>query len=113
MKKFTIVLISTRSMGRFTDNKISNFSNFLTNSISLPGKWEVGLRAISYPSKVFNVTDEIFNWTVWDTNEESGEVGILTDRLAIPKGLYNSVYEVIDAIKVTIFKKVKMASNRT
>ena len=50
MDSLKILLVSTVSGEFFPDNKLSYFTNFLTEQVNLEGQWEVAISEISYPS---------------------------------------------------------------
>ena len=62
MTSFYIDLLSNASLGIYPNSTLAVFSNFMSNPINLGGgsEWEVALTDISFPTRVYNVTDGEF-----------------------------------------------------
>ena len=71
MEPFTIELVSDASAQPFPDNKLSSFTNFLTEQLNLDGQWEVAISEISYPSMYQNVTEGKFMFLIKKLSKSS------------------------------------------
>ena len=62
MTSFYIDLLSNESLDIYPNNTLAFFSNFMSNPINLRrgSEWEVALTDISFPNRVYNVTDGEF-----------------------------------------------------
>ena len=62
MTSFYIDLLSNASLDIYPNNTLAFFSNFMSNPINLGrgSEWEVALTDISFPNRVYNVTDGEF-----------------------------------------------------
>ena len=64
MSRFTVFLPSNISMELYPQNMVSKFTTKLSDVLELHGNWEVGLVAISFPSKVHNISGSRFSYTL-------------------------------------------------
>ena len=62
MTSFYIDLLSNASLDIYPNNALAFFSNFMSTPINLGkgSEWEVALTDISFPNRVYNVTDAEF-----------------------------------------------------
>ena len=62
MQEFTIDLVSNASIldKRYPNNTITSFANYLSQPLSLPGRWECALTKITIPSQFYNVVEGHF-----------------------------------------------------
>ena len=53
----TVHLVSSASMGVFTDNTLANFKNLFSEESILEGDWRVALSEVNFPAFIYNVVD--------------------------------------------------------
>lgn len=93
---FIIELVSNASMDLYKDNTLSAFTNFLPEQFNLKGPWEVALLEIGLPTQIFNIFEGEFEYTYKDSMSRAFY------QLNVPKGKYESVEEIGDAMSKAI-----------
>ena len=95
MDSLSIELASNASGELFSDNKLSSFTNFLTEKVNLEGHWEVAISEISYPSMYQNITEVKLN-----IFEE--KLSKSTENCNLEPGLYTSITDIVEAMNTLI-----------
>ena len=94
---FTIDLSSNASLDCYPDNTLASFRTSLSAPLELDdNQWTVSLSSITCPKKFFNIVEGKFDYI-------NGKLGIYLSNCRVPKGLYNSVFELIDGMEKGIY----------
>ncbi|KYN09499.1 hypothetical protein ALC57_18386 [Trachymyrmex cornetzi] len=98
-EQFLLVLPSNSSMRHFPDNTTSSFITELPHSIVLHGQWEVATTKIQFPCTFLHIRHKENVIRFIDVKPDEGTKGAFTAKeVAFPNGIYNDIYELIDAI---------------
>ena len=95
MDSFSIELVSNASGELFPDNRLSSFTNFLTEQVNLEGQWEVAISEIYYPSMYQNITEGYFKFF-------DEKLSKSTSTFNLEPGLYTSVTDIVEAMNTLI-----------
>ena len=95
MDSFTIELASNTYSQLFPNNKLSLFTNFFSEQVSLEEQWEVAFSKISYPSMYQNVTEGKFMF--YDE-----KLSKTTEAYYLEPGLYSSITDIVEAMNTLI-----------
>ena len=98
MDSFTIELVSNASGELFPKDTHNSLRNFLPEQVNLEGQGEVVISEISYPSMYQNITEGKFNFF-----EE--KLSKSTSTYNLEPGLYNSITDIVEAMKTFIQQK--------
>ena len=124
MSSFYVDLLSNASLDIYPNNTLAFFSNFMTNPINLgsASEWEVALTDISFPNRVYNITEGKFTLGYIPTPslslslktahhpdavtqvERLPDVPFLNQyqTFVIPKGFYTEMGQIIAAMNLQI-----------
>ena len=78
-----------------SNNKLSSFTNFLTEQINLKGQWEFAISQLSYPSMYQNIMEGKFKFF-----DEKSSISMSTYNLEL--GLCTSITEIVEAMNTLI-----------
>ena len=84
-------------MDYFPDNTLTHYKTKLPEMINLQGQWEVGLSEIQYPHTWYNIKHADAWFMVRDKSNLR-----LFDKVVLPAGYYQSMEDVIKAIKIIL-----------
>lgn len=124
MTSFYIDLLSNASLDIYPNNTLAFFSNFMSNPINLgtASDWEVALTDISFPNRVYNISDGKFTLGYVPTpslkfahklanrpdavsrEETYPDVPFLNQyqTFVIPKGCYTEIEQIVAAMNTQI-----------
>ena len=87
-------------MDYFPDNTLTHYKTKLPETIDLEGQWEVGLLEIQYPHTWYNIKHD----DAWFRVRNKSNLNLL-DRVILPAGYYQSIEDMIKAMKIVLKKK--------
>ena len=100
--EFDVYLVSNGSMNIYPDNKLSSFTNLLSQPMYLEGNWSVALAEITFPTLSSNVPETTV-WKIKGVNWE--EIVPNTNNMVqrtmhtLEAGFYSSIDEIINSIR--------------
>ena len=96
MTSFYIDLLSNASLHIYPKNTLAFFSNFMSNPINLGrgSDWEVPLTDISFPNRIYNVTDGEFTQGYIPTTTLQRYRVVVNNPDAVNKELVNKYSDV-------------------
>ena len=94
---FTIDLSSNASLDCYPDNTLASIRTSLSAPLEIDdNQWTVSFSGITCPKKFFNIVEGKFDYI-------NGKLGIYLSNCRVPKGVYNSVFELIDGMEKGIY----------
>ena len=116
---FTVHLVSSASMGFFTDNTLANFKNLFSEEIILEGDWRVALSEVMFPAFIYNVVDtEVRVYRIKEKleNRRNSEFTVSKPYIgeggSVLKGAYENVEELIQQLNNQLKLEMKAKVNK-
>ena len=117
--ELTVHLVSSASMGVFTDNTLANFKNLFSEEIILEGDWRVALSEVIFPAFIYNVVDtevRVYRKKEKLENRTNSEFTVskpyIGERGSVLKGAYENVEELIQQLNNQLKLEMKAKVNK-